>query len=467
MIGSMKMKATTRDAYILVHKGVLSLARAERQGIRIDIEYCENQRKKLTRKIDYYQKKLAGTKFYKRWQYIYREKTNVYSNDQLSNVLYKHMKIDPPKFTESGQGATDEEALKRLGISELNWIIEMRKLAKIRDTYLEQFIRETNKDGYMRPFFNLHTVRTFRSSSSDPNFQNIPKRDKEAMRICRRAILPRPGHMLVEADFSALEVMIGACYHKDPIMMKYLHDKNSDMHSDMAKQIFFLETLDKSIPTHNLLRQAAKNGFVFPQFYGDYYANNAQSICEWVKLPINKGEKRWSRNWGMEFLDGTTIAEHFWKNGIKSFNDFVEHMRQVEDDFWNRRFRVYQQWKDDWVAQYQQKGYLEMLTGFRCSGVMRKNEIINYPIQGSAFHCLLFTFIQLDQIIIEKKWDSKLVGQIHDSIVIDANPEEVPLLEEALIKIVKEELPRAWKWIIVPLEIEVDVYGIDKPWLKD
>lgn len=74
MIGFMKMKATTRDAYILVHKGVLSLARAERQGIRIDIEYCENQRKKLTRKIDYYQKKLAGTKFYKRWQYIYREK---------------------------------------------------------------------------------------------------------------------------------------------------------------------------------------------------------------------------------------------------------------------------------------------------------------------------------------------------------------------------------------------------------
>ena len=85
--------------------------------------------------------------------------------------------------------------------------LQIRKLEKIKGTYLEAFVREQT-DGFIHPFYNLHNVRTYRSSSADPNFQNIPKRDKESMKICRRAILPRPGHMLVEADFSALEVNI-------------------------------------------------------------------------------------------------------------------------------------------------------------------------------------------------------------------------------------------------------------------
>jgi len=458
-----KVVATTKDAYELIHKGILALARAERYGIRIDTEYCQKQRQRLTRKIEYYRKKLQATKFYRRWEHIYGGKTNIYSNHQLSNILYKHMKITPPKYTESGQGATDEDALKRIDLPELRLILEIRKWTKIRDTYLEQFIRETNTDGYMRPTFELHTVRTYRSSSSNPNFQNIPKRDKEAMRICRRAILPRPGHTLVEADFSALEVNIAACYHRDPNMLSYLHDKNSDMHGDMAKQIFFLDKLDKSIPEHKLLRQAAKNGFVFPQFYGDYYKNNAIGICDWVQLPVNK---KWKKSDGITLPEGITVAKHLRQNGIKSSDDFVEHMREVEDHFWNVRFRVYKQWKERWIEEYYKKGYLQMYTGFICSGVMRKNEIVNYPIQGSAFHCLLKTFIKLDEQMRKEKWNSRLIGQIHDSLVMDVDPNELDYIEGVLKQIVSEELPKEWPWIIVPLEIEVEVYGVDHPWVK-
>jgi DNA polymerase-1 len=448
---------------MLIHRGVLALARAERYGIRIDTEYCQKQRQRLTRKIEYYKKKLQATKFYKRWEHIYRGKTNIHSNYQLSNILYNHMKITPPKYTGSGQGATDEDALKRIDLPELKLILEIRKWTKICDTYLEQFIRETNSDGYMRPAFELHTVRTYRSSSSNPNFQNIPKRDKEAMQTCRRAILPRPGHTLVEADFSALEVNIAACYHHDPNMLSYLHDKNSDMHGDMAKQIFFLDKLDKSIPEHKLLRQAAKNGFVFPQFYGDYYKNNAIGICDWVQLPVNK---KWKKSDGITLPEGITVAKHLRQNGIKSSDDFVEHMREVEDHFWNVRFRVYKQWKERWIEEYYKKGYLQMYTGFICSGVMRKNEIVNYPIQGSAFHCLLKTFIKLDERMRKEKWNSRLIGQIHDSLVMDVDPNELDYIEGVLKQIVSEELPKEWPWIIVPLEIEVEVYGVDHPWVK-
>lgn len=260
-----------------------------------------------------------------------------------------------------------------------------------------------------------------------------------------------------------MEVMIGACYHKDPVMMKYLKDKNSDMHADMAKQIFMLDELDRKNSAHNRLRQAAKNGFVFPQFYGDYHANNAASLCEWVKLP----QEQWKSGQGIELPDGTPLSDHLRENGIKSFNKFIDHMQEIEDHFWGKRFRVYKDWRDAQVEKYRKKGYLKMLTGFTCSGEMRRNEIVNYPIQGTAFHCLLKTFIKLDEYMREENWDSRLIGQIHDEIVMDTHPEEKEHIKKITYEIVEEYLPAAWDWIILPLEIEVDEYGIDQSWAGD
>ena len=457
----MKIKATTADAYELFHNGVLALARAERQGIRVDTDYCIRKRNHLNRKISRLQKQLEETKLYQRWNLIYKAKTNIHSNHQLSQVLYKNMKIQPLKLTESGEGSTDEEALSRMDVPGLDLILKIRKLAKIRSTYLEGFYREA-QNGYIHPSFNLHNVRTYRSSSADPNFQNIPKRDKEAMEICRRALLPRPGHLLLEADFSALEVMISACYHKDPTMLKYLKDKKADMHLDMAKQIFMFDELDKANPTHHILRQAAKNGFVFPQFYGDYYGNNALGLCDWTKLPQGK----WKPGMGLELPSGEHISDHLIKSGIRSFPQFTDHMKQVEDDFWGKRFRVYNSWRKAWVERYRRKGSLQMLTGFVCSGIMRRNEIINYPIQGTAFHCLLLTFVLLDKAMREEGWRSRLVGQIHDSIMMDVHPDELEHIEKTAHKIVKEDLPNTWDWIIVPLEIEIENYGVDNAWVK-
>ena len=336
----MKIEAASPEAYKLFHEGTLAFAQAEREGIRIDIEYCRRKKEHLERKIKYYQKHLEDTKLYKRWFHIYKNKINIHSNQQLSKILYQIMKIEPTKTTETGQGSTDEDALRRLNVEGIDLILAIRKLTKVKNTYLEAFMRE-QWEGYIHPSFNLHNVRTYRSSSEGPNFQNIPKRDKEAMKICRQAILPRPGHMLIEADFSALEVNISECYHKDPVMMKYLLDKNSDMHLDMAKQIFLLDDMSKKIPSHAVLRQGAKNAFVFPQFYGDYYGNNARGLIEWAKLPAGK----WKDGLGIELPDGTTISTHLRAKGIKSFDQFTEHLKAVEDDFWNRRFKQYGAWR--------------------------------------------------------------------------------------------------------------------------
>ena len=455
----MKIEANTLDAYKLFHNGALALARAERQGIRIDIPYCEKMKRRLTRRIKRYRRQLEDTKLYRLWTRVYGTKAKIESNHQLSRLLYQTLKIEPPKSTAGGEGSTDDETLRQLDVPGLSTILTIRKLTKMRDTYLDAFARE-QVDGYIHPSFNLNTVRTYRSSSSNPNFQNIPKRDKEAMRICRRALLPRPGHMLMEMDFSALEVNISACHHKDPVMLNYLRDKTTDMHGDMAKQLFILDQFDRKLPAHYTLRQAAKNGFVFPQFYGDYYGNNAMSLCEWVKLPRTE----WGPGMGVELPDGSHISDHFRAHKISSFDDLVEHVKQVEDDFWNNRFKVYNAWKAATVAKYRRRGYLRMFTGFVCSGVMRRNEIVNYPIQGSAFHCLLWTFIQLDQAMLRENWDSRLIGQIHDSILVDAHPDEAEHVIETAEKIVAS-LPKHWPWIITPLEIEVDRFGVDQPWV--
>lgn len=455
----MQVQPTQLDAYNLIHNGALAFSRAEQVGMRIDVAYCEKKKKHLTRKIKHIKDKLETTVFIKEWKKRYPGSFNMNSDAQLGNMLYKVYKIDPPKTTASGAGATDEESLNQIDMLELKHLIQIRKLRKIRDTYLDAFLRE-QVGGIIHPAFNLHTVRTFRSSSNNPNFQNIPKRDKEAMTTCRRAIFPRPGHQLLEVDFSGLEVSIAACYHKDPTMIKYLTDPHSDMHGDMAAQIFMIDNFDKAKhPEHKTLRNATKNGFVFPQFYGDYYGNNAFHLAvRWGGLPHGK----WKKGQGLDMPGGIKLSDHMIRQGIKSYDQFVEHMKAVEEDFWGRRFYRYQKWKERWIAKYQRRGYFDMYTGFRCSGVMRKNEVINYPVQGAAFHCLLWSFIELDRIL--QDYNSKLIGQIHDAVILDVDPAELDEICYIIKRVTCKDLPAAWDWITVPLDVDADLCPVDGSW---
>jgi hypothetical protein len=797
----MNINPRTQDAYDLLHKGVLALAKAEQAGIRVDTVYVERKKRQLTKRIEVLEEEFKQTKFYAHWEHTVRGKINIYSGTQLAYFLYDIKKIKVERETASGQGSTDDEALKQMNIPELNVLLEMKKLKKVRDTYLDAFYRE-QVDGYIHPFFNLHMVQTFRSSSDRPNFQNIPRRDEESMQICRRALFPRPGHILLEADLSSTEVKVAACvtddtqletidgsqtikkvieriqnkeevyiygynetqkrigvskvtdggitrkqtevwavmldndqiikatldhhfmlrngtylplqelqvndslmpfykkdrksnygityeyvylnngqtisahkliaqdvlnsivdkksnkvvhhenkegrdnslsnikiitrnehtrlhsiqgwlnrpasarnlqgwskgltkdtdprvakisksrkgqpahnkgqtgifhtseitkqrirekllgrtfteeaiekqsqsrykywenikkneekteckicgkffttltnthlkykhnifikeyketynhkvksiefygyedvyninveefhnyalsagvivkncYHKDPTMIKYMKDPKSDMHADMAKQIFIIDKFNKSIPEHYLLRQAAKNGFVFPEFYGDYYKNCAVGLaCIWGKLPQGK----WTRGQGVPLdTEQFTLGDHLIAKGITSFDSFTEHIKKIEADFWGKRFADYADWKDRWWNVYKKYGYVDLLTGFRCSGVMDRKQTINYPVQGAAFHCLLWAFTRLTDIMTAEHWDSKLIGQIHDSMIWDIAPDELTDVVKTIKRVVCEELPAAWNWIIVPMDIDFEASAVDESWAQ-
>ena len=453
----MKVNPKTLDAYNLLHYGTLALAKAERTGIRVDIEYIERKKMFLTRRMKKIEEDFKKTKFFRHWEHSTKGTVNINSDIQLAQFLYGVKKIKPSRLTASGKGATDEEALRELNIPELDLLLKRSKLKKAHDV-LDGFYQE-QVNGYIHPNFNLNMVITFRSSSDSPNIQNIPKRDDEMANICRKALYPRPGHQLLEVDFGSLEVRIATCYHKDSRMLKYLKDPKSDMHRDMAQQIFFIDEYDKV--NHYVLRQAAKNGFVFPEFYGDYYKNCAVNMAYgWCKLP----QSSWKSGQGI-MVNGSHIADHLISKGIRSLNSFEKHIQKIEKDFWSRRFSEYADWKERWWSVYKKYGYIDMLTGFRCSGVMSRNDCTNYPVQGAAFHCLLWSFIEMEKTIFHKKWDTKLIGQIHDSIIMDVNPSELEEVIQTIRKITCEDLPKAWEWIIVPLEIDMELSPVDASWM--
>lgn len=448
------------NAHKLIHDGIQAFARAERQGIRVDLELAELTHKGLDTTIADLNQQFKKSKLFKHWQHSKGPgEVNIDSNFQLSHFLYKVKKLTPKKITPSGQGSVDEEALQALNIPELSDLLRLRKLKKMQD-YLNGFLCES-VDGFIHPVFNLHTVSTYRSSSDSPNFQNIPVRDEEAKKIIRSCLFPRLGHQLLEVDFSGIEVGIAACYNKDPNMLRYVKDPSTDMHGDMAKQIFFLDTLDKKDKTMKALRGGAKNGFVFPQFYGDYYGNNALGLSEWAKLPVSG---KYYGDDGLMLPSGITVGQHLINKGIKSLTHFTEHLKQIEEDFWGRRFLGYANWKRKWWKKYQSCGYFDMHTGFRCYGVMNKKEVCNWPIQGSAFHCLLWCFIEIDRIIREEGWRTRLIGQVHDSMVFDVYPPELPHVLKTVRRVTEIDLSNAWDWIIVPMTIEAELCEVDQSW---
>lgn len=451
------------DAYQLLHDGALALAEVEQAGIRIDTEYCTQKISWIDEQYKRSDRRLRASELGRTWLSRFGSSTKFGSGQQLQAVLYADLKVKPFKKTVTEQDSVDEESLRQTQVDGIDHLLRQRSLKKVSDV-LHQFLRYQINER-LHSNFNLHTVVTYRSSSSDPNLQNVPKRDKEQMDICRRAIVPSPGNVILEVDKSAIEVGVAACYHKDPTMLEYLHNPTSDMHADQAKELFFLKGTVAHLKTlegfSSTLRQAAKNGFIFPQFYGDYYEPCAQNVaCGWCKLP-RIGD--WQDTDGMPF-DGAPIAKHLLKHDIRGLVDFTEHVKKVQDRFWNERFPVYYKWRQDWYSRYQRRGSFQMKTGFVCSGVMARNAAVNYPVQGAAFHLLLKTLILLVQRT--RGWASKVIGEIHDSVLIDASPDEVTGLVEMIRHIVSVELPASWPWIVVPLRVEASVSEIDGSWAK-
>lgn len=453
------MRPETQDAYDLLHEGSLALAKMEANGFRIDEQQLDKELRKTTKEIKQVEEEFYETDLYKRWRKEYKGRTKITSRDQLAHVLFDVMKYPIRERTEKGKPKVDELNLIGLDEGAAKWI-RIEKLKKVKGTFLSGIKREV-VNGYLHAIFNLHINITFRSSSDSINFQNFPIRSEEFAKRIRSVFIARKGRRIIEVDYGGIEVKVAACYNKDPVLISYIKDPTKDMHRDMAAECY----LCKPEEVTKTMRYNAKNKFVFPEFYGSFYAQCAPALWDAIR----------SMN-GME-VNGVPLYDHLRSKGIKKLGacefdkqprpgTFEHHIQQVEKDFWGRRFKKYAKWKKSWYEEYLNTARCQMLTGFVVQGVYKKNEIINSPIQGSAFHCLLWSIIELQKQIEKRKMRTKLVGQIHDSIVADVPDCEVDDYLDLVQDVMTKKIRKHWDWIIVPLEIEAEMSPVNGNWFQ-
>jgi DNA polymerase-1 len=462
----MKIQPASKEALDLLHQGTLALARVEEAGIRIDRNYLERAVKAIQKQVYALEAWMKQTPVYRRWEAKYGVKASLGSAEQLGDIVFNELGHKATRFTaKTGRYATDEEAFKDVPLPFLRVYFKAKKLQNTSRTFLSGLQREITPAGFIHPMFNLNTAVSYRSSGQLPNPQNWPRRNDVQGKLVRQCFIPRyPDWQLWELDFKGSEVCRAADICLDPTLIDYCKDPKKDMHRDMAAQIFFLKPEQVS----KALRDRVKNQFVFAEFYGSFYGLVAPRLWDDVvrgKLTIEGS--------------GTLVTKHLRTKGITALGaldesgrppplTFMDRIRTVEQDFWERRFKVYAQWKREFWENYLQTGHYLTPIGFRVSsgkgGVLSRNDCINYIIQGTSFHCLLWTLIRLQEWIEAKGLKTRLCNQIHDSIVGDSPPEELGKVLDKAKQIVTEDLPKHWPWLVVPTVVEIEVAPPGKSW---
>lgn len=462
----MRLKTATDEAFQLIHEGTIALSQVEHNGIRVDMDYIQKKKKEVDEQVKEYENAIKQDPLWDRWKTVARrmgKDRDLGSRDQLAELVFVDQGHPIKEWTEGGEGKkkrpkADQAAFQWVDLDLTRNYIKMMQSQHSKDILVgiekstSPMKRKNGRtDWFMRTNYNMNIARSYRSTADGPNFQNFPIRDKFMGKFVRSAFIPREDYIFLEADLKGAEVRAGYCYHKDPMMKKYLLDETTDMHRDMASQCYM-------VPPEQVTKDArycGKNMWVFPQFYGDYYVNCAKNMWEACLLRDLKTNR------------GTPILEVLKSKGITEMGacdpqekprkgTFEYHLKTVQEDFWGSRFKVYNKWKDSWYNEYLETGGFMMYSGFWVEGLYSKNDVTNYPVQGFAFHWELWSLIQLQKWLNKNKMRSKIVGQIHDSILIDCHKDELQDVIAKIHQIMTVDLLKHWRQIIIPVEIEIE-----------
>lgn len=462
---------TTPAANQLLLEGQVALAEMSGNGIRIDKTYLDTTITATERTIAELEAELKRDPVWRTWTKRFGVNAALGNPNQLSAVVFRDLGYESRGRTASG----DRESANEAAFAHINDLpflgryFEIEKLRKGLNTYLygiRQEAVETPDGWFVHPFYHLNTVSTFRSSASWPNFQNIPVRNPGLAEMIRRCYIPRKGRGLGEIDKSQIEVRVATCYNHDPNLIAYINDPTTDMHRDQAQEIYCIA--DPKLVTKET-RHAAKNQFVFPEFYGSKYFMCAPHLWDAIdrrKLTLGTNGislRQHLQNEGIDDL-GNCDKDYVDKHGTKP-GTFVHHLKEIEEDFWSaKRFAKYAEWKKKWWEDYKRVGGFQMLTGFAVNLPLGWTDVTNWAIQGSAFHCELWSIIEVMKALRKYKMDTLLVGQIHDSDQADIPPRELQDYLDISYEIKTRKLPKAWPWIIVPLDVEMEICPIDESW---
>jgi DNA polymerase I-like protein with 3'-5' exonuclease and polymerase domains len=457
----------TSDCVKLFTNGARVLAEVEANGIRIDEANLASVTAAVREEAKALDAAVAADPLYKVLKNKFGLKANVGSDLQLRWLLYTHLKLKPTVFTEKTKTpSVGADALADVDLPFVRNILELERLKKLDGTYLQN-IRQQTAGGFVHAFFNLASgwkdddkggAKTGRSSSSDPNLQNIPIRNARLGKMIRDCFVPRKGRVLAESDYGALEFKIAAYFWRDPGMVAYASDDSKDIHRDFTALCY---SCDESQVSKGM-RSMGKNQFVFPVLYGSYYVSCAKGLWE----SITKHD--------LKLKDGTGVREHLASKGVKTLgacdprlrprqNTFEYVVKEAESKFFDT-FPTFAEKKEKWWNEYVKRGGFRMPTGFACNGEYSRNFLMNAPIQGSGFHCLLQSLVWLHDWLDDRK--SLIVAQIHDCILKDCVVKELQDVLDATEYFMSVKLREEWDWIVGPLSVEVDVTPVDGTWAQ-
>jgi len=452
-----KNNTELRKAYNLLNSGNVSLSEISYNGLDTDTNFYEEQVRVIDQKLEALNIEFEKDKVVIQWKEEFGTEYNPDSTKQLGYIVYDKLGNKPFAFTKKEVAKVDKDTLAFFDIGFLGIREQISKLKNAKNTFIKG-ITSNSVAGKIHPSYSLTRVPSYRSSCYQPNFQNMPKHDKEVSFYVRGGIVPSKGNQLLEADFSGAEVSTGYSYHRDPKMLEYLTTEGTDMHRDVTMDSFML-SIEQMTPSNkteedrvNILRFQGKNGFTFAEFYGSYY----KPIAEIMWRNLNKLE--------LQLMDGQPLTDHLKSKGISNLKKFTKHMQEVERIFWEDRFFGYKKWKGETVAKYRKDGFLQSYTGFIYRGNLTDRQICNYPIQGSSFHCLLWSINRLKYYFDLYGLKSKMVGQIHDSLVVDLVPEECKQVLYLMKKVMQREVIEENPWIQIPFKVDFELTDIDKSW---
>ena len=391
------------------------LADMEWNGVRIDVKELARLESDFTTRLNEMQSKiyeLAGGSF------------NISSPMQVGEVLFERMKIDSnAKRTKKGGYSTTEEILEKLRPANpiVDLILKYRALKKLLTTYVSALPAMVNPNtGKIHTSFNQTVTATGRISSTNPNLQNIPIRSDDGREI-RRAFIADPGDLIMSADYSQIELRLMAVMSGDKDMIDAFLS-GEDIHRATAAKIYH-ETLEDVTETQRRNAKTANFGII--------YGISAFGLSE--RLGISRAEAK-------ELIDGYFRTYP----GIREFmNSSIEQARE-----------------NGYVSTV--KGRKRMLPDINSrSSVVRgyaERNAINAPIQGSAADIIKLAMVEIDRHINEAGLKSKMILQVHDELVFNVKPEELPELQ----KIVATDMEGAFS-AAVPLTVSS---GTGTNWLE-
>ena len=396
-------------------KLIYVLSSMERNGIKVDTSALSGLSEELAVEITQIEKEVyesAGEQF------------NMGSPLQLGKILFEKLNLDPKaKKTKTGQWATGEEVLSRL-VDEhpiVSQILEFREMQKLKSTYIDALPQLIGPDGRVHTSFNQAVAATGRLSSTNPNLQNIPIRTARGREI-RKAFIPGDSSRLIlSADYSQIELRMMAHFAEDAIMIQAFRE-GKDIHTITAAKIFKVE-LDK---VDSDMRRKAKTAN-----FGIIYGISAFGLSQRLSIP---------RKEAFDLIEAyfTEFA------AIKKYMDRVIHVAQ-EQEFVSTILGRRRYLPDINSRNQTQRGYAE-------------RNAINAPIQGSAADMIKLAMINLHDWMKKENLKSKMVLQVHDELVFDADKSEIEILKEKVPYFMSTAIP-----LMVPVEVGL---GVGQNWFE-